>query len=517
MKNEAEKKQLESRIDSKKTNRDKTKGKKKNKMPAKEFPMRDTSKEEEIIKIREKIDSLLGKIEQIQRTNTEDISVNAVKGQEKEKTDVSLGSAVEQPINKEKASSAEQKSSSVQETSNSKSSQPSETIKEPEGKKRSKDVYNEETSKNQKWTDYDLKKEVLLGIQKKGFNWPSPIQAASIPHSLANKNIVARAKNGTGKTAAFAIPLLNKINPQKLVLQALILVPTRELVLQTAKVCKELGEFLRLKILPLYGGVSAKDDVIRLKGGAHIIIGTPGRVLDFISQNVIVLDKCRHLICDEADKLLSMDFKEVVYEITERFHKQRYIEMYSATFPAMIQDYIDKYMPEIVKINLMKELTLSGIRQYYAYVKAVNKLHCLKTLLAKLDVNQCFIFCNSIQTVEKLAKRMTELGFTAYYIHSKMKQEDRNMVFHNFTSKGECRILVSTDLVTRGIDVPSVNVVINFDLPQSTESYLHRIGRSGRFGAKGTAVNMITPDDVYKIREIESILGIEMLPFSDTS
>ncbi|EIJ87840.1 ATP-dependent RNA helicase DDX6/DHH1 [Nematocida parisii] len=495
MKKEEERQQLTISADTRKPSKERA-SKKKSKPIIKEPERKEKIKEGEIIKIKEQIDTLLEKLEKMERT-TEDISV------------IDIKCSLKEPNNPTKPEIKPSKEFT-------------ETVKEikkekREIKKRTKDVYTEENGKNHKWTDYKLKKEVLLGIQKKGFHWPSPVQSETIPYSLANKNIVARAKNGTGKTAAFTIPLLNKINPHKLVLQALILVPTRELVLQTAKVCKELGEFLRLKILPLYGGVSAKDDIIRLKGGAHIIIGTPGRVLDFITQKVIVLDKCKYLICDEADKLLSMDFKEVVYDITEHFPKQKQIEMYSATFPAMIQEYIDTYMPDTVKINLMKELTLSGVRQYYAYVKSINKLHCLKTLLTKLNLNQCFIFCNSIQTVERLAKRMTELGFTAYYIHSKMKQEDRNLVFHNFTSKGECRILVSTDLVTRGIDVPSVNVVINFDLPQSTESYLHRIGRSGRFGTEGTAVNMVTPEDVYKIREIESNLGIDMLPFSDTS
>lgn len=480
----------------KKTKRDKITSKKKETPHSKDSTKIERSKNGEIIKIREKIETLLEKIEQMGGMS-EDAPDSRIERRQ----------SVEKPEEKAVKSLDEIEKASMEVEFK--------PIANP--KKRTEDVYGYENNAHKKWSEYKLKKELLLGIQKKGFNWPSPIQAAAISHSLKNENIVARAKNGTGKTAAFMIPLLNKINPHKIALQALILVPTRELVLQTAKVCRELGEFLRLKILPLYGGVSAKDDIIRLKGGAHIIIGTPGRVLDFISQKIIVLDKCHHLICDEADKLLSMDFKEVVYEITEMFPKKKQIEMYSATFPAMIQDYIDKYMPDTIKINLMKELILSGVKQYYAYVKAVNKLHCLKTLLTNLELNQCFIFCNSIQTVERLAKRITELGFTAYYIHSKMKQEERNLVFHNFTSKGECRILVSTDLVTRGIDVPSVNVVINFDLPQSTESYLHRIGRSGRFGTEGVAINMITPENVFKIREIEAELGIEMTPFSDTS
>lgn len=363
------------------------------------------------------------------------------------------------------------------------------------------------------WEDYNLKKEVLLGIQNKGYEWPSPIQEASIRPSLENRDIVARAKNGTGKAGAFIIPLLHKVDRGNPALQALILIPTRELALQTAKICKELGKFMDLKILPLYGGVNTKDDVIRVKNGVQILVGTPGRVLDFVEQRVLDLSGCRHLVCDEADKLLSREFKDVLYKLADKLPARRQIEMYSATFPSMVQDFIDSFMNAPIKINLMKELALKGVKQYYAFVKKADKLHCLKTLLTKLDLNQCFIFCNSIINVERLAKRVTETGFTSYFIHSKMKQEDRNMVFHNFT-QGECRILVSTDLVTRGIDVPSVNVVINFDFPRSTESYLHRIGRSGRFGNAGIAINLVTEDDKQRLEEIEAELGVEILPFS---
>ncbi|KAI5171566.1 ATP-dependent RNA helicase DDX6/DHH1 [Nematocida sp. LUAm3] len=366
------------------------------------------------------------------------------------------------------------------------------------------------------WEDFSLKKEVLLGIQKKNFLWPSPIQNAVIPYSLGGRDIIARAKNGTGKAGAFLIPLLNKIQQNKNSLQAVIIVPTRELVLQTIKVCRELGSFLRIRTFALCGGFNPKDDIIRLRAGPQIIVGTPGRLLDFLHQKVIHLDTCEHLICDEADKLLSKGFKDILYEVSDSLPKNRQIEMYSATFPSAVQEYIDRYMSNPVRINLMKELTLSGVKQYYVYVNPADKLHCLKTLLTKIDLNQCFIFCNSINTVERLAVRMTDLGFISYYIHSKMKQEDRNLVFYNFTTKGECRILVSTDLVTRGIDVPSVNVVINFDLPQSTESYLHRIGRSGRFGTQGMAINMVSPDDLDKAKEIEEALQMELKPFADT-
>lgn len=494
MKNKEEKKVQVDWADIKKTNREKTGNKKKHSPQTKDTQEQLAQSDGEIIKIREKIDTLLEKIEQIEKLG----GGERVKPTEKD-------SRTKKEIQAEGGKTKKDQSPGM-----TMAKLKTEVLKEATVETISRE------GESGKWENYKLKKELLLGIEKKGFKFLSPIQEATIVHSLRNQNIVARSKNGTGKTAAFIIPLLNKINMNKLSLQAIILVPTRELVLQTAKVCKDLGQFLRVRIVPLYGGFGAKEDIIRLRGGTHIVVGTPGRVQDFINQKILNLDYTTHLICDEADKLLSADFKEVVEQITNEFPRRKQIELYSATFPAMIQDYIDRHMPNAVKINLMKELTLSKVKQYYAFVKPINKLHCLKTILSKLgQMNQCFIFCNSIHTVEKLAKRMTEFGDPAYYIHSKMRQEERNLVFHNFTLKSQCRILVSTDLVTRGIDVPSVNVVINFDLPKSTESYLHRIGRSGRFYTDGIAINMVTPEDAFRIQEIEADLNINILPFSD--
>ncbi|KAI5187555.1 ATP-dependent RNA helicase DDX6/DHH1 [Nematocida homosporus] len=485
-------------LDTKKETKAKSLSKKRSLSKSKEKEGKTPSHTQRIGQIQEKINTLLEKIERIELARSHSLST-----QENNLASSPVPRSITNPT----------KSTTPSESSNTptKESKLSNGSLPTESRLHTKDVLTEE---KHTWEEYGLNKEVLMGIQKKGFNWPSPVQAECIPHSLAGRNIVARAKNGTGKTGAFVIPLLQKVSAAKPYLQALVLVPTRELVLQTVKVCKELGHFTKLKMFPLYGGVSAKDDVIRLKNGAHVIVGTPGRVLDFVSQGVICLDQCRLLVCDEADKLLGREFCEVLCQISEMLPAKRQIEMYSATFPHTVQEYIDGYMQNPVKINLMKELALKGVKHYYAYVKPADKLHCLKTLLNRIDLNQCFIFCNSINTVEKLAKRITELGFVSYFIHSRMKQEDRNLVFHNFSTKGECRILVSTDLVTRGIDVPSVNVVINFDLPWSTESYLHRIGRSGRFGTEGMAINMVTPGEADKIAGIEADLGIEVQPFS---
>jgi ATP-dependent RNA helicase DDX6/DHH1 len=214
---------------------------------------------------------------------------------------------------------------------------------------------------------------------------------------------------------------------------------------------------------------------------------------------------------DEADKLLSPEFAEVLDSIISKTLTERQICLFSATFPVTVKAFKQKYVPDAYIINLMDELTLLGITQYYAFVEEKQKVHCLNTLFTKLEVNQSMIFCNSVNRVELLAKKITELGYSCFYIHAKMKQEDRNRVFHEFRN-GATRHLVSSDLFTRGIDIQAVNVVINFDFPKNSETYLHRIGRSGRFGHLGLAVNLITYEDRFNLYRIEQELGTEIQP-----
>lgn len=397
--------------------------------------------------------------------------------------------------------------------------------------------------------DYFLKRELLMGIFEAGFERPSPIQEESIPIALAGRDILARAKNGTGKTAAFTIPSLERVDASKKAIQVLLLVPTRELALQTSQVCKDLGKHLGLEIMVSTGGTSLKDDILRLYNTVHILVATPGRLLDLANKGVAQLQQVVTVVMDEADKLLSPDFQMLVEGIFDYLPPQRQILCYSATFPVKVKDFKDKWMRKPYEINLMEELTLKGARaqpsarapsertgrrsgprasarasarrrraraaaalgrarsharraraphpaaararraragvtQYYAFVEERQKVQCLNTLFAKLQINQSIIFCNSVNRVELLAKKITELGYSCFYIHAKMLQSHRNRVFHDFRN-GACRNLVSSDLFTRGIDIPSVNVVINFDFPRSAETYLHRIGRSGRFGHLG--------------------------------
>ncbi|CAI8613117.1 unnamed protein product [Vicia faba] len=344
-------------------------------------------------------------------------------------------------------------------------------------------------TKGNEFEDYFLKRELLMGIYEKGFERPSPIQEESIPIALTGSDILARAKNGTGKTAAFCVPALEKIDQDNNVIQVVILVPTRELALQTSQVCKELGKHLQIQVMVTTGGTSLKDDIMRLYQPVHLLVGTPGRILDLARKGVCVLKDCSMLVMDEADKLLSPEFQPSIEQLIQFLPSNRQILMFSATFPVTVKDFKDRYLRKPYIINLMDELTLKGITQFYAFVEERQKVHCLNTLFSKLQINQSIIFCNSVNRVELLAKKITELGN-----------------------------LVCTDLFTRGIDIQAVNVVINFDFPKNSETYLHRVGRSGRFGHLGLAVNLITYEDRFNLYRIEQELGTEIKqipPFID--
>jgi len=366
-------------------------------------------------------------------------------------------------------------------------------------------------TKGNEFEDFCLKRELLMGVFEKGWEKPSPIQEASIPIALSGRDILARAKNGTGKTGAYSIPILEQIDPTRDVIQGMIIVPTRELALQTSQIAIELSKHIGIKVMVTTGGTNLKDDIMRIYEKVHLVVATPGRILDLMEKNVANVEKCKILVLDEADKLLSQDFKGMLDRVISHLPPNRQILLYSATFPLTVEHFMKKYLREPYEINLMDELTLKGITQYYAFVQERQKVHCLNTLFSKLQINQSIIFCNSTQRVELLAKKITELGYSCYYIHAKMAQAHRNRVFHDFRA-GLCRNLVCSDLFTRGIDIQAVNVVINFDFPKMAETYLHRIGRSGRFGHLGVAINLITYDDRFALHRIEQELGTEIRP-----
>lgn len=368
-------------------------------------------------------------------------------------------------------------------------------------------------TKGNEFEDYCLKRELLMGIFEMGWEKPSPIQEESIPIALSGRDILARAKNGTGKSGAYLIPLLERLDVKKAHVQALVLVPTRELALQVSQICIQLSKHMvgEVKVMASTGGTNLRDDILRLDETVHVIVGTPGRLLDLIKKGVAKVNHTQMIIMDEADKLLSQDFVVILEEILTYLPANRQILLYSATFPISVQKFMTRYLQKPYEINLMDELTLKGITQYYAYVNERQKVHCLNTLFSRLQINQSIIFCNSTQRVELLARKISQLGYSCFYIHAKMMQEYRNRVFHDFRN-GLCRNLVCTDLFTRGIDIQAVNVVINFDFPRNAETYLHRIGRSGRFGHLGLAINLITAEDRFNLKAIEDHLCTEIKP-----
>mmetsp|Transcript_198 Transcript_198/g.475 ORF Transcript_198/g.475 Transcript_198/m.475 type:complete len:361 (+) Transcript_198:328-1410(+) len=298
-------------------------------------------------------------------------------------------------------------------------------------------------TKGRDFEDFFLKRELLMGIFEKGFEKPSPIQEEAIPIILQNKNVLARAKNGTGKTAAYIIPCLEKTATEKKHIQVVILIPTRELALQTSAIVKEIGKHMGVQCMVTTGGTSLKDDIMRLYNPVHIIVATPGRILDLASKKVADLSKCRTIVMDEADKLLSAEFQPVLEQIIGLCDPNHQICLFSATFPVTVKGFCQKFVPDPYSINLMDALTLRGITQFYAYVEERQKVHCLNTLFSKLEINQSIIFCNSVNRVELLAKKITELGYSCYYIHAKMQQANRNRVFHEFRN-GATRHLVTS-------------------------------------------------------------------------
>ncbi|KAK7082177.1 putative ATP-dependent RNA helicase ddx6 [Halocaridina rubra] len=259
-------------------------------------------------------------------------------------------------------------------------------------RKRTSDVTD---TKGNEFEDFCLKRDLLMGIFEKGWERPSPIQEASIPVALSGRDILARAKNGTGKTGAYSIPLLEQIDLSQNHIQALVIVPTRELALQTSHICNELAKHLGIKVMVTTGGTNLKDDIMRIYEVVHAVIATPGRILDLMEKKVAVVDKCRMLVLDEADKLLSQDFKGMLDRIISYLPTERQILLYSATFPLTVEQFMKKHLRSPYEINLMDELTLKGVTQYYAFVQERQKVHCLNTLFSK--VRNVFIFCASVQ------------------------------------------------------------------------------------------------------------------------
>jgi len=352
--------------------------------------------------------------------------------------------------------------------------------------------------------DLDLQEGLLRGIYSYGFERPSAIQQRAIKPVIAGRDTIGQAQSGTGKTATFAIGALQRMDFNNHNCQALILAPTRELAQQIQKVVLALGDYLKVKCHSCIGGTSVRDDIDRLREGQHVVVGTPGRVMDMLGKRHLRADDLLTFVLDEADEMLSRGFKDQIYDIFKALPPNVQVCLFSATMAPEILDLTTKFMRDAVRILVKKdELTLEGIRQFYVAIEKEEwKIDTLCDLYETLTITQAIIYCNTRRKVDFLADQMSKRDFTISTMHAELDQKDRDLIMREFRS-GSSRVLISTDLLARGIDVQQVSLVINYDLPQNLENYLHRIGRSGRFGRKGVAINFVTNSDVRTMKDIE--------------
>lgn len=359
------------------------------------------------------------------------------------------------------------------------------------------------------WDDIpDCDMNVLRGIYAYGFENPSPIQQKAIPPMVDRRDMIAQAQSGTGKTGAFTVGTLNIIDTSKKTTQAIVMAPTRELAMQISNVFINIGGYLKnYKVQLLVGGNSVDEDIKKLKdkeGPPTVIVGTPGRVHDMIRRNHLNVKNIRVLTLDEADEMLSTGFKDQVYNIFQYMPKDIQLCLYSATVPNEIAELSKKFMRDPVRILVKSEmLTLEGISQFHINIEDdQGKYLTLKDLYGSLSVSQCIIYCNSVKRVQDLHSALLEDGFPVGAIHSSMDKQQRVESYKDFKS-GKTRVLVSSNVTARGIDVQQVSIVINFDVPKCVHTYLHRIGRSGRWGRKGIGINFVTKRDFRYIKNIE--------------
>lgn len=369
------------------------------------------------------------------------------------------------------------------------------------------------------WDDVDMPEELLRGIYAYGFDEPSPIQRKAILPFQQGRDILGQAQSGTGKTGTFTIGTLLRVNNSSTI-QAILLAPTRELARQIHEVITTLSNQMSYRIFLAIGGTSVQDSIKEIRETKpQIIVGTPGRICDLLYRGVIQGETIRTIVLDEADEMLSKGFTPQIYTIFQRVHQDVQVCLFSATIPADVEKLTERFMREPVKILVKSDmLTLKGIKQYYIALENDNhKFMTIKDLFEQLSVSQCMIYCNTVERVCTLYDAMVDDGFPVARIHSRMTEEERKQVYEEFKG-GKHRVLISSNLTARGIDVQQVSIVINFDIPRDVHTYLHRIGRSGRYGRKGTGINFITRDDIRIMREIEQYYdtSIEELPSSFT-
>lgn len=365
--------------------------------------------------------------------------------------------------------------------------------------------------------DMSLKEELLRGIYGYGFEKPSAIQQRAIIPCIKGHDVIAQAQSGTGKTATFSIAILQQIDTSLRDCQALILAPTRELATQIQKVVISLGDYLAAQCHACIGGTNVREDMRVLEAGSHVVVGTPGRVHDMINRKVLRTNNIKLFVLDEADEMLSRGFKDQIQDVFKMLPTDVQVILLSATMPNEVLEVSKYFMRNPVQILVKKEeLTLEGIKQFFVNVKQEQwKLGTLCDLYDTLSITQSVIFCNTRRKVDQLTKEMAERNFTVSAMHGDMDQRERDLIMRQFRT-GSSRVLITTDLLARGIDVQQVSLVINYDIPSVRENYIHRIGRGGRFGRKGVAINFITEADKRTLQDIEKHYNttIEEMPIN---
>ena len=355
-----------------------------------------------------------------------------------------------------------------------------------------------------KFEELNIDERILRAIEDMGFEETSPIQTQAIPAVCEGIDVVGQAQTGTGKTAAYTIPMLMKINPQIKKPQAIVLCPTRELAIQVSQEIRKLAKYMQgIKTLPIYGGQPIDRQIKALKGGVQVIIGTPGRTIDHIKRKTIKPGNVKMVVLDEADEMLDMGFREDIETILENVPEERQTTFFSATMPKAILELTKKYQnePEHIKV-VRKELTVENIKQYYIETRASNKIEVLSRLIDVYNPKLSVVFCNTKKGADELVGELQGRGYFADALHGDLKQVQRDIVMDKFRN-GTIDILVATDVAARGIDVDDVECVFNFDLPQDEEYYVHRIGRTGRAGREGLSFSFVYGRDMRKMKDIE--------------
>ncbi|KAJ3240036.1 Eukaryotic initiation factor 4A-III [Chytriomyces hyalinus] len=356
-----------------------------------------------------------------------------------------------------------------------------------------------------------LKEDLLRGIYAYNFEKPSAIQQRAIGPIVKGRDVIAQAQSGTGKTATFSISVLQSISTTSRETQALILSPTRELATQIQSVVLALGDYMNVQCHACIGGTSVGEDIRKLDHGQHVVSGTPGRVFDMIKRKHLRTGSIKMLVLDEADEMLSKGFKDQIYDVYRYLPPNTQVVLLSATLPHDVLEMTTKFMTDPIRVLVKRdELTLEGIKQFFVAVEQEDwKFETLCDLYDTLTVTQAVIFCNTRRKVDWLTEKMREANFTVSSMHGEMPQKERDSIMQEFR-QGASRVLITTDVWARGIDVQQVSLVINYDLPGNRENYIHRIGRSGRFGRKGVAINFVKNEDVKILRDIEQYYSTQI-------